>query len=543
MLKPQQTFIFIPAMKYTLIILLTIFCLLNNARGQSAAAAIDSLIKYKVITVKDRPMIDWALKERGGASWRVRVLSGLNAVLFKKEYHIDLQKTYAFTSINYEKVGKKSQDSINVTLRPLLEKIKKTGLLTDRVYTHALAGIDSGRYQADVEMISYLSELSFRLEWLAPAKLLPVAKQLHESGIVSDSSFIRLENDIKASKIESVIELNNYCRLDRIFDLAKYPDDPNIWLAQFHRDIASILPGLNFIGFNYTAIPDTSFSLPGVRFTISLNCNGRTYKHTSLPFLTKNGKIIPGDMFIEDFYRIFNKILTDQQSPLRLHSINYTFGNNEDDFRRFALIVLTKEQAEALITGPCLSYMFATMEDYDNTLTSAKIDSVVKGWRKLGLFAHLSDAEINKSIDKTIADERYSIDGLLSNFPGVVYPLDSAFSSQDYSYTKLLLHLSEITHGAFSPVKITQRKEKNGVILQYFSKGKIHSYRFRSGFWMMDATFPAFISSLGTENNLPGDFYPLPDTREVIYLSKQQHDYALQHGLLEFERPDKRKHL
>lgn len=488
--------------------------------------------------------MNWALKERAGASWRVRVLSGLKAVILKKEFHIDLQKLHGFMSVNFNTANRLTQDSINITLRPLLEKIKKAGLLTDRVYMHALAGIDSGRYQADVEMIGYLSELSFRLEWLAPAKLLPVAKQLHESGIVSDSSFIRLENDIKANKIESVIELNNYCSLDRIFDLGKYPDDPNIWLERFHRDIASMLPGLTFTGFNYTAIPDTSFSLPGIRFIISLNCNGRTYKHISPPFLTKNGKIIPGDIFMEDFYHIFNKILTDQQSPLRLHSIKYTYGNDGGDYSRFALIALTKKQAETRMIGKPLSYMFATMESYDNTLTSAKVDSLIAGWRKIGLFAHLSDAEIIKSIDKAIAAQRYSIDELLVNFPGVVYPLDSAFLSPDYSYKKLLLHLSKITHGVFSPAKIAQRKEKNGVILQYFSKGKIHSYRFRSRFWMMDATFPAFISSLGIENSLPGDFYSLPDTRDVIFLTKQQHDYALQHGLLEFEqeRNGKQKH-
>ncbi|MES2111860.1 MAG: hypothetical protein V4577_24090 [Bacteroidota bacterium] len=522
-------------MKRTLVTLFIIFCLFNNARGQSAAAAIDSLIKFKVITTQDRPMINWALKEKGVTNWRVGVLGGLSAVMLKKRYHIDLRKNQGFMSVNFSGTNKRWQDSVNISLRPLLENIKKAGLLNDRIYRRALAGIDSGRYQADVVMVRSLGEMSFRLEWLAPAKLLPVAKQLHEAGIVSDSLFIGFENDIKAEKIESVIELNKYCRLDRIISMAKYPDDPNIWLEQLHRDIASILPNLNFTGFSYTAIPDTSYSLPGVRFMISLNCNGRTYKHLSPSFLTRDGEVKPGHIFLEDFYRIFNKILTDQQSPLRLHSIIYTYGNDGDNYSRWAFIALNAKQAEAIMAGPCLSYMFATTEDYDNTLTSAKIDSLVAGWRDIGLFAHLSDAEISKAMDKAIAADRYPADVLLNNFPGVVYTMDSIFNSPELSYKMLLFQLAKITHGKFSPVKISEHKDKNGLTLRYFSNGKPHSYRFRSKFWMGDKNLPAFIRGLGTENGLDGNFYMLPYREGVIYLTKQQHSAALEKGLLELE--------
>jgi len=304
-----------------------------------------------------------------------------------------------------------------------------------------------------------------------------------------------------------------------------------------HRDIASILPGLTFTNFSYTTIPDTSFSIPGTRFRVSLVCNGHIYKHTSLAFnnlKSRQGKISPKDIFIEDFHRIFNKILTDQQSPLRLHDVMFSPGSTTDDhFRYFTLIALSVEQSEVFMKEPNYSYMNVSMEVYDSTLTSARIDSTLTGWKKMGLFSHLSEAEISKAIDKAEGDDLYTIDRLLFHFPGVIYSLDSAIMSPREPYGKLLTHLSGITHGAFDPTRITQSKVQGGFRLTYLSKGKIHSHTFRTKNGWLDTGFPAFIKSLSEENNLPGNFYSLRYEDAVIYLTKQQHDYAVNHHLLD----------
>ena len=334
--------------------------------------------------------------------------------------------------------------------------------------------------------------------------------------------------------------MNDYCKLDRVFDLSKYPDNPAIWLQQIHRDIASMLPGLNFTDFSYTTVPDTSYSIQGNRFKMILTCNGRVYKYTSLPFSTfKKGQteIHPRDIFIEDFYGIFNKVLTDQQSPFRLHSILFTPGKTvADHFRYFALIALTDEQAGIFMKEPCMSYMMVSMDRYDNLLTSARIDSVITGWKRIGLFTHLSSTEISKAIDECEADNLISLNGLLRNFPGVVYSLDSALEHRaSLPYADLINHLAQITHGAFSPTEITERVVKNGVKLQYFHKGKIHYYIFPTANGWLDAKFSAFVKSLAEENDLPGNFYGLRFEDDLIYLSKQQHDYATEHKLLDFE--------
>jgi hypothetical protein len=527
-----------PSMKRRLIILITLCSLFNKIWAQSPSAAIDSLVKFKVITSKERPALEKELKEKSHASYQVKVLGALEMIMLQKEFHVDPHKVGLFYGYSKDYSKNRSQDSINTSLRVLLDNIKKAGLLTDRVYAYTLKDIDSGRYFAKMQLIGSLAEMTSRLKLLAPAKLLPVAEALHKNGVVSDTAFQRLEDDIRNYKIESSFQLNGYCKLDKTFDMTKYPDDPDVWLEQLHRDIASMLPGLNFTDFSYVTIPDTSYSLPGVRFKVSLTCNGQVYKYASLPItiLKKGqGKIRPKDIYIEDFYRIFNKVLTDERSSFRLHNIMFSAGKGGDGLHNFAFIALNDEQGEVFMKNPCMSYMMTSMDNYDETLTSGRIDSAIAGWRTMGLFAHLSNAEISKAIDATEAGTIVSMNELLRNFPGVVYSLDSAVMDQPPLYSALLSHLARITHGAFYPTEITQRKVKGGVKLQYLSKGKIHSFAFNTENGWMDKKFPKFMKSLCGENDLPGDFYSLPYWGEVIYLTKQQYDYAVEHKVLNFE--------
>jgi hypothetical protein len=527
-------------MKHPLIILIIFCTVFNMVYGQSPSGAIDSLIKYRIITTQDRPVMEKELRDardKGYGSYRVAILGGLEMIILQKVYHIDMHTTGGMFSYRNEHLDKKIQDSINLSLRMFLEKIKKADLLTDRVYTHALKSIDSGHYGAEVQMVAGLTEMSSRLEWLTPERLLPVAEELHKNGIVSDSSFLRLKDDIMNGRIESSFQLNGYCRHDRVFDMAKYPDDANVWLEQMHRDIASIVPGLDFTDFKYTEIPDTSFSIPGVRFKVSLTCNGHTYKHISIAinnFRNKQGKITPKDIFAEDFHRIFNKILTDQQSPFRLHSIMFSHNSAREGPERFSLIALKDARAEVFMKEPCLSYMLVSLDGYDPAFTSAKIDSTIAGWKKIGLFAHLSNAEITKAIDDAEAADPFSTSDLLSNFPGVVYNLHDALTGPRYPYNDLLVHLGKITHGAFNPTKIVERKIGHGLKLRYLAKGKIHSYTFPTAYGWFDVKFMAFIKGLSRENTLPGNFYQLLHDDAVIYLTKQQYNNAIKNKLLSF---------
>lgn len=537
-------FIFIPVMKRYLITLF-IFCgLFNRVYGQSPSAAIDSLIKYRVVMAKDRPVLQKeATRYKGQASSQVAILRGVYGIMLQKIFPVIKHTGSFFVSYRENNTNKNRQDSVNNALHLLLDKIRKAGLLTNRVYTHTLKDIDSSSYIMDVQMIGTIAELSSRLEWLTPDRLLPVAEQLHKASIVSDSSFTRLQDDIRNGNIESADQLINYCNLSRTIDLKKYPNDPHLWMEQLHRDISSIMPGLNFTDFSYTTTPDTdrtSFpeGMPITKFKVSLNCNGHIYKYTSTTFDygTKQGEVKPKDTFVKLFFRIFNKVLTDQQSPLRLHVAMFGQGNSAGSGLDYLpLIALREDQVKIFMKEPCMTYMFVSMDGYDNTLTSGRIDSTIAGWKKMGLFAHLSEAEIDKAVDNAKADDWYSMNKLLSNFPRVVYPLHAAPMNPHTPYTGILNHFAEITHGAFNPTRISEHKVTGGYKLQYVFKGKTHSYTFHTAYGWMDTRFTTFMKRLACDNDLPGSFYQLQYEDSVIYLTDQQHLYAIKNKLLDFD--------
>lgn len=527
-------------MKRYLILLITFCSFFNKVCGQSTSSALDSLFKFQIITANQRLVLEKSIKNKEHyASDHVLILSGLQSIILQKIFHIHPHKTGIMYSYTKGYLNNKSQDSINRSLHSLLRKINKAGLLTDRVYTYAQKNIDSSLYVADIQLIGTLAEMTSRLEWLTPSKLLPIADQLHQSGIVSDSSFLQLENDIKNYKIESAFQLNDYCKLDRVFDNEKFSDDPALWIEPFLHDVSSILPNLQFTNFSYITVPDPATStkdFQATKFKVNSVCNGQTYKYGRVisTYQGKQGQVHFVGMFAEVYCRLFNKVLADLQSPYRLHFTLFSHTNPEyDNTRRFALIALREEQNEVFMKDPCMSYMIVSMENYDNTLTSVRVDTTLAAWKKLGLFNHLSEEEISNAADNAKADDLFSISKLLSNFPRVVYPLDSLWAGlSPYLYKDMLKHFAGITHGVFNPTKITQQKVKGGIELQYLSNGKIHSHTFYTGNGWMDAEFDAFLKQLSIENGLKGSFYQLPYSG-IIYLTTQQYAYALKHKLLD----------
>jgi hypothetical protein len=527
-------------MKTYLIILISICAFFNNASGQSSSAAIDTLVKYKVITSKDIPIIKSEFKYRYGSSDQVVLLGGIENILLRKEFHVDPHKVGLFYGRDY-KPGSRRQDSINRSLRHLLENINKAGVLTNKVFTYTKKEIDSGRYIDELEMVPHLVEMSSRLEWMAPSKLLPVVEGLHSNEIISDSSFLQLQSDIRNGKIESSFQLNDYFKLDQTFDRTKYPKDTTLWIEAYLRKISSILPELNFSNYSCTIEPDSGSGLKlahQVRVKINLTCNGHVYKYSTIAeqFKDREGKLRLLEIGPEFIYRIFNKVLADQHSLLRLQNISFSHaGREEDHLTHFAVIALKYKQTGIFMERPYLSYMLLSMDNYDNKFTSERIDSAIAGWQRTGLFAHLSQSEIDKGIDDAETADRYSLNSLLESFPKVVCSLHPEVITTKHPYADFLKRLAETTHGEFKPIKITERKVKDGIQLQYVSNGKTHLQKFKWQILELDPKFPAFLKRLSRENNLPGDFYFLPDTYGVIYLLKQQYTYASAHKSLDLK--------
>ena len=534
-------------MKHFLIIIFTFCFLLPKVYSQSTASSLDSLVKFGVITLKDRLIIQKELKtvkKMEQVSYRSKILGSLANIILQKTYHINPRKGGIFYAYKDETKLKINQDSINTSLRKLLDKIKRANLITERVYTYTLKEIDSSTYFVEAQFLMSLTEISYRFELLSHEKLFNTAEQLHKVDIVGDSAYARLKDDINNDKIESAFQLSNYFKVVKILDMTKYPEDPKIWLEQIHGDISSVLPGLDFTDFSFTEVPDTSFTIPGIKFKVTLTNNGRVYKYLSLAFNNfKNpgGKIIPKDIFLEDFYRIFNKILTDQHSPYRLHSFNFVHATSDHDFNHSALIALKDEQVDVFWKHNVIPFMFVSLESYSNELTSVKLDSALAGYRKMGLFDHLTNTQIEKAIDDAQALDPTTANDLLSSFPDVVYHFRDAISGLRRPYGDLLIHLAKITHKEFNPTKIVQIKQGKGIKLQYQYKGKSHEFIFANNYGWFDVKFEAFVKSLGKANNLLGNFYFLKNDGSIIYLTPKQYNDALNNKLFDLLQTVKEK--
>ena len=133
-------------MKHFLIIIFTFCFLLPKVYSQSTASSLDSLVKFGVITLKDRLIIQKELKtvkKMEQVSYRSKILGSLANIILQKTYHINPRKGGIFYAYKDETKLKINQDSINTSLRKLLDKIKRANLITERVYTYTLKEIDS----------------------------------------------------------------------------------------------------------------------------------------------------------------------------------------------------------------------------------------------------------------------------------------------------------------------------------------------------------------------------------------------------------------
>lgn len=527
-------------MKRCLITIAFLSCILNSAFGQSASAIIDKLIKEGVITSKERPALESELKKHPNVSYRTAILSALEYLSLKKTFHIDPHKTGIFYSYRNDSANRNNkQDSINCSLSALLNKINRTGLLKKRVYNRTLQNIDSSKMIVEVQLYSQLAGMTYRLEWLAPDKLLPVAEQLHQGRVLSDSSLNRLKHDIKSYQIESIEQLTSYCEQVHQFDLSRYKGEAAVLMEQVIRDITTILPDVHVSNFNYTATPDTSSpkGLDEINTKISFTCNGRTYRHRGHDMILKNrkGEVIPDKLHVLEMLGVFNTILADSRSPLRLHTIMAEPSGSDDHLLdRFAVAVLNADQAKILLNAPCSSYLMFSFADYGDKVNSALVDSVIDQFTKVGLFAHLSTEQLKKSAEDVEVEDLYNMDNLLANFPGVIYQTNSLMMDTANVYINMLKNLGQISHGAFSPKAITQKLTKNNVTITYTSNGEHHTHTLvLENSWPKTGLSP-LLKQLAAENHLSGNFYNIAFGSAIVYLTPPQYKYVAAHKLLEF---------
>lgn len=530
-------------MKTLTCIVLSFILTVNITNGQSMDSTIQKIVDIKLINLKQVKDFEEYLKhqdENNNAAY----ISGLFQAEFKKLTGHGYSLFGTYLNFGDEKPKAAEQTKINKEISVYLSKLKSCGLVTDNQFNDQFEKIKNSEYVHILQLLPDLANQSAYEEWLSPDRIIKYGNKLVANNVVSEKSFETLKNDVNARKIKSHYQLIDYCKNALFFDLAKYSNDPSIYLEQIHREVSTLLPELRFTNFKYKIEVDSAESFKdytSYKVVVSLKANGKTYKQKS--FISPNDIGKDENYLVkidgQEFYQIFNKILSDNQSPLRLHQIqpNFQYGQ-PTNYQYFGVIALSKNQLDMFRYSS--SYIQVSYEKFKNTLTSSRIDTAIKAYQQIGLLNHLTPTQVEEAKEKIREQENKNLNDVLACFPNVIHSFDTELSNLEDPYAELLREYSNISHKEFNPTNISDDfdiEKKKKVSLKFIFNDKNYHEVFKIENDWIDTDFFNFIKSIVAEHKLNGAFYELytgGQDASIIYLTQLQYNYLRTNKLLVF---------
>lgn len=506
---------------------------LSNCRETQSSKIVENLVQHGLIKKNQRSNITSYLNNTPSPSNSV-VLEALTELEYKKFGASD--KYYSYISFDTTHITNQDRVEIHARLKTYLSKLKACGLLTQTQHENYAQKIDDASFIHELQLLSKLAPETAYAEWIKPEKLLVFADSLSFYGVVSDKRYNELRSDIQSGKIISHYQLIDYCDHAVFFDLAACSDDPEIYLKEVHRAVSTLLPELSFSDFEYAIEKDTAQSSRDyVSYDVitRIRCNGKIYQHKS--FISTedvSAHAYLGKIDHDEFYQLFNKVLSDLQSPHRLHLIEQYESNN---YRYFGIIALKKEQTEMF--GRHYSYLRISDENYENALTSAQVREAISAYQRIGIFNHLTEEQIISATEKVAQQNNNDLNDVLSCFPSVIYWFDTELGNLEDPYRELLEAFREISHGVFNPQSISDNfnLDHEKVTVKFSLAGKEYSRTLKiDGDWV-DPDFFAFVEDVVKASRLEGRFYNLPGDGQVaciIFLTDEQYRVVRENKLL-----------
>lgn len=526
-------------------LILISFLIINVANGQNMKPKIEELIAIKLIdTEQKEEMIKFL--SRYEHLTKGTIIYSLFQIEFKKETGYKYSSSGTFLDFEGEKLKENEQNRINTILLEYLKKLKTLELINHKQFQYQSDRIANNKY---IHLFHFLPDLINQVyfeEWMSVEKLDNYRKKLFENRIISKKENELLKSDIKNNKLESPFQFIDYCEKARFFDLSKYSNSPKNYLEQIHKLTSEILPELNFTDFKYEIKIDSSDSYNGYiphYLIVSIKSNEKTYKMKS--FISPHG--IEGNNYFgkidnQEYYKIFNKVLKDTQSPYQLHLINSNYNYNykqRNTHQYFGIVALKKEQLEMF--RYLNSYWELSYENFNNSLTTKKINKAIQEYQELGLFNHLNNDQINKNIEDVKEKMTGNLNELLFSFPDIIVSFDYELYNLENPYEEIVSEYSKISHQEFNPTNIKDnfRLQKEKVSLSFNFNGKSYKTEFKINRDWIDERFFDFMDKIIVENKLNGQFYKLNgEGFSLIYLTPEQYKYIKEKKLLVFADED-----
>ncbi len=295
-----------------------------------------------------------------------------------------------------------------------------------------------------------------------------------------------------------------------------------------------------------TIIPDLSIkelkvsidSTPGLygdvyNFETTFRANGRRYGSSlQIDYLPDSLGVSFQALMSEaaiDFHSGVNRWLCDQNSLFRVY-VPYNTGND------IVLMSLTKQQAALWQHQDNMAYF--DFEDHSNTFNSIAIEKAIADFESIGLFKHLSRAQIDSGVMNTENRKIRSHINILTSFRHVTLTFDWESGNLENPYEELTLKMAAMSRGEFTPTNVTDDFEENafkpGAVIHYSFdfNGKHYSADLSADDDWLAPQFFELIQTALKENHAQGQFYQCIDNGQeagYIYLNKVQRDFLAQH--------------
>ncbi|WP_460555723.1 hypothetical protein [Hymenobacter daeguensis] len=394
-----------------------------------------------------------------------------------------------------------------------LQRIMRRGFLREAEVCQAAAAIMQRRQ-------TYAQDLAQQQQWLL---------KLERAGQLTASQRQRIGAETLPYQVKSLFDVIGYCKQGRIVDLRQLPRQPQALYPALFRQVQALLPDFRYTGLRVLLReqpegPDIIRQEATIRF----QADGRTYENTFWQdFRRRDGtdaKDKTGVQLGEGFHASINRWLADHDSPRRLYLAHMPDARSVYGSERLGLLAMTASQRRLWGDNGYL----LSRESHDNRFSSAGIEQLLATYQRLGLFTHLSAAEMAEGRRKALAGQHASCAEVLGCFPRMLYASDGESANPPYPYRALVKELAAMSRGGFAPTRV-----HDGFGLRYPTSPTVpfgftlggRAYQTQlpvNNDWMApEAT--TLINRALSEQHAGGTFYDCLDGEGLIFLTPRQY--------------------
>jgi hypothetical protein len=169
----------------------------------------------------------------------------------------------------------------------------------------------------------------------------------------------------------------------------------------------------------------------------------------------------------EQFYQLFNRVLTDRRSTYRLACLPSAEAEGTQNVRgRFGLVRLTDGQFQALDTLPATSLGASAAAGF-RLLPTDSVTAAIHVFTALGFFHHLSPRQREAAARRAQQTHYLFREDLLKHYPGSIGVYEGWPRHPNWSYTRLVHLLARLSQGHFVPRYVTDNCQRTDGQLRF----------------------------------------------------------------------------